>query len=230
VPSGNSWRIADPFVGRPPRPGTSPRSRGGALRLSRMLRKALPDDSEEAGLLALMLLVHARHPARTVSGGSFIPVAEQDRSLWDRDAIDEGVALVTHACLASRPGRISCRPRSPRSTTRRRAPTSPTGCRLPRCPRSCSACTTAPWFALNHAVAVAMVAGPRAGLDLLSRLEGDPGIKTDRRFHAVRAHLLERDGDHGAALEAYQEAARRTTDLQQRRYLNRQVARLRDGG
>jgi predicted RNA polymerase sigma factor len=82
-----------------------------------------------------------------------------------------------------------------------------------------------PVVGLNHAVAVAMATGPRAGLALLNRLES-ARINADRRFHAVRAHVLERNGDRHAALDAYQEAARRATNLQQQRYLNRQIARL----
>ncbi len=73
-----------------------------------------------------------------------------------------------------------------------------------------------------------MVAGPRAGLELVQRLGGDARINTDRRFHAVRGHLLELAGDRGAALEAYRAAARAATNLQQQRYLNRQITRLRD--
>jgi predicted RNA polymerase sigma factor len=80
--------------------------------------------------------------------------------------------------------------------------------------------------ALNHAVAVSMVEGPRAALDLLGRLADDPRINGDRRFHAVRAHLLENDADIPAALEAYRAAARRATNLQQKRYLNLQINRL----
>jgi predicted RNA polymerase sigma factor len=83
-----------------------------------------------------------------------------------------------------------------------------------------------PVVALNHAVAVAMAAGPRVGLAQLNQLDSDPRINADRRFHAVRAHLLEQNGDRHAALDAYQEAARRATNLQQQRYLNRQIARL----
>ena len=83
-----------------------------------------------------------------------------------------------------------------------------------------------PVVVLNHTVAVAMADGPRAGLELLQRLEGDPRINSDRRFHAVRAHLLEMDGDPRAALDTYRAAARQATNLQQQRYLNRQIARL----
>jgi len=87
-----------------------------------------------------------------------------------------------------------------------------------------------PVVALNHAVAVAMATGPRTGLALLDRLDSDHRINADRRFHAVRAHLLERSGDRHAALGAYQQAARRATNLQQQRYLNRQIARLQGHG
>ncbi len=83
-----------------------------------------------------------------------------------------------------------------------------------------------PVVALNHAVAVSMVAGPRAGLELVHCLEADARINADRRFHAVRGHLLEMAGDRTAALEAYRAAARVATNLQQQRYLNQQVTRL----
>jgi predicted RNA polymerase sigma factor len=80
--------------------------------------------------------------------------------------------------------------------------------------------------ALNHAVAISMVGGPEAGLERLARLEKDPRINTDRRFHAVRGHLLERAGDPEAALAAYTEARRRAPNVAQQRYLSRQISRL----
>jgi RNA polymerase sigma factor (sigma-70 family) len=199
-----------------------------AIRLGRALHEALPDDSEVTGLLALMLLVHARHRARTAPDGSLIPMAEQDRSLWDRAVIDEGTALITTAL-----------PRGPTGPYQLQAA-------IAAVHDEAESTDTADWaqiaalygvllrlddnpvVALNHAVAVAMATGPRAGLALLNRLESDPRINADRRFHAVRAHLLERNGDRHAALDAYQEAARRATNLQQQRYLNRQIARLQD--
>jgi predicted RNA polymerase sigma factor len=85
-----------------------------------------------------------------------------------------------------------------------------------------------PVVALNHAVAVAMVRGPHAGLDLLAKLEADERIGGDHRLHAVRAHLLEMAGDRVAARNAYQAAARRATSLPQQRYLNARAARLAD--
>ena len=87
-----------------------------------------------------------------------------------------------------------------------------------------------PVVALNHAVAVSMIAGPRAGLELVDGLDADPRINADRRFHAVRAHLLEMAGDDAAALEAYRAAAQAATNLQQLRYLNEQIGRLAANG
>jgi RNA polymerase sigma factor (sigma-70 family) len=197
-----------------------------AIRLARVLYAARPDDSEVAGLLALMLLIHARHPARTAPDGSLMPMAEQDRSLWDRDAINEGVALVT-AALARGPvgpyqlqGAIAAVHDEAESTEatdwRQIAALYGVLLRL----------DDNPVVALNHAVAVSMVAGPRAGLDLVQRLRADARINTDRRFHAVRGHLLEMAGDRAAAVEAYRAAAGVATNLQQQRYLNRQITRL----
>ena len=100
-----------------------------AVRLIRGLHELLPDDGEVSGLLALMLLTEARRPARTRPDGSLVPLAEQDRELWDADLIAEGVELITARWPRRRWGRISCRRRSPRSTTRRPAPRTPTGSR-----------------------------------------------------------------------------------------------------
>ena len=87
-----------------------------------------------------------------------------------------------------------------------------------------------PVVALNHTVAVAMARGPHEGLDLLGKLEADERIADDHRLHAVRAHLLEMAGDRAGARDAYEAAARRTTNLPQRRYLHGRAARLAGGG
>jgi RNA polymerase sigma factor (sigma-70 family) len=197
-----------------------------AIRLARMLHAARPGDSEAAGLLALMLLVHARHRARTAPDGSLVPMAEQDRGQWDRGAIGEGVALVTAAL-----------PRGPVGPYQLQAAIAAVH------DEAASAAATdwrqiaalygvllrlddSPVVALNHAVAVSMVAGPRAGLELAGRLAGDARINADRRFHAVRGHLHELAGDRAAALDAYRAAARAAVNVQQQRYLNQQVTRL----
>jgi len=197
-----------------------------AIRLARILHAILPDDSEVTGLLALMLLVHARHRARTGPDGALIPMAEQDRARWDRAAIEEGVALITAAL-----------PRGPTGPYQLQAAIAAVHDEASSAETTDWAQITAlyevllrvddnPVVALNHAVAVSMVSGPGPGLELLRRLESDPRMAGHRRFHAVRAHLLERHGDPAAALAAYQAAARHATNAQQQRYLSQQITRL----
>jgi len=197
-----------------------------AIRLGRALHAALPDESEVTGLLALMLLVHARHRARTASDGSLIPMAEQDRSLWDRAAIDEGTALITAALPHRATGPYQLQAAIAAIHDEARSADTTDWAQIAALYGVLLRVDDSPVVALNHAVAVAMAAGPGAGLALLSRLDSDPRINADRRFHAVRAHLLESSGDPHAALEAYSEAARLATNMQQERYLNRQIARL----
>jgi predicted RNA polymerase sigma factor len=197
-----------------------------AVRLARILHAALPDDSEVSGLLALMLLVHARHRARTADDGTLIPMADQDRSLWDRRLIDEGVTLISAAL-----------PRGPTGPYQLQAAISALHDEADSADatdwRQIAALygvlrglDDSPIVALNHAVAVSMAAGPQAGLVLLQRLEADSRVNADRRFHAVRGHLLEMAGDRQAALEAYRAASQVATNLQQQRYLSQQIARL----
>ncbi len=199
-----------------------------AIRLGRALHEVLPDDSEVTGLLALMLLLHARHRARTARDGSLIPMAEQDRSLWDQAAIDQGIALITTALPRGPTGPYQLQAAIAAVHDEAESTDTTDWAQIAALYGVLLRLEDNPVVALNHAVAVAMAAGPRAGLELLSRLESDHRINTDRRFHAVRAHLLERNGDRHAALDAYQHAASRATNLQQQRYLNRQIARLQD--
>jgi RNA polymerase sigma factor (sigma-70 family) len=197
-----------------------------AIRLSRMLHLALPDDNEVTGLLALMVLVHARHSARSASDGSLIPMAEQDRSLWDRMAIDEGIALISAALPRGPTGPYQLQAAIAAIHDEAESTDATDWAQIVALYTLLLRMEENPIVALNHAVAVAMANGPLAGLELLDRLEADSRINADRRFHAVRAHLLEKNGDGDLALDAYQEASRRATNLQQQRYLNRQIARL----
>ena len=199
-----------------------------AIRLTRTLQAARPGDSEVAGLLALMLLIHARHRARTAPDGSLIPMAEQDRSMWDRRAIDEGIALVSAALPRGPVGPYQLQAAIAAVHDEAESQEATDWHQIAALYGVLLRIDDNPVVALNHAVAVSMVAGPRAGLELVQRLGGDARINTDRRFHAVRGHLLELAGDRGAALEAYRAAARAATNLQQQRYLNRQITRLRD--
>ncbi len=197
-----------------------------AIRLARLVHRLLPDDGEVTGLLALMLLTDARRPARTGPDGALIPMEEQDRGRWDHTAIAEGVALVTGAL-----------PRGPTGPYPLQAAIAAVHDEAPSADATdwpqilalyellMRICDN-PVVALNHAVAVAMVHGARAGLDLLGALEKDERIAGDHRLHAVRGHLLERAGDRAAARESYETAARLTASFPQQRYLNARAARL----
>jgi len=197
-----------------------------AIRLTRILRAIRADYSEVSGLLALMLLVHARHRARAGADGSLIPMAEQDRTLWDRSAIEEGVALVTAALPQGVTGPYQLQAAIAAVHDEAESAHATDWKQIAALYGVLLRLDDNPVVALNHAVAVSMVAGPRAGLTLLQGLEADSRMTTSRRFHAVRAHLLEQSGDRAAALVAYQTAARYATNTQQQRYLQQQIARL----
>ncbi|HJW36639.1 MAG TPA: DUF6596 domain-containing protein [Actinomycetes bacterium] len=201
-----------------------------AIRLARMVHRLLPGDNEAAGLLALMLLTDARRPARAGPDGGLVPMAEQDRSLWDAGRIAEGVALITEALPRGPTGPYQLQ--AAIAAVHDEAPSAeatdwPQIVALYELLRQTS---DNPVVALNHTVAVAMARGPHEGLDLLGKLEADERIADDHRFHGVRAHLLEMAGDRAGARDAYQAAARRTTNLPHQRYLHGRAARLAGGG
>ena len=159
-------------------------------------------------------------------GGSLIPMAEQDRSRRDRSAAEEGIALVTAALPR---GPIGPYQLQAASAALHDEAQSPEATDWPQIAALCDVLLRMddnPVVAPSHAVAISMVAGPRAGLDLVQRLGTGPRVNADPRFYAVRGHLLIRAGHPAAAREAYRAAARVATNLQQQRYLNRQVARL----
>jgi RNA polymerase sigma factor (sigma-70 family) len=197
-----------------------------AIRLSRMVRRQLPGDSESAGLLALMLLTDARRPARMTVDGAIVPMAEQDRSLWDRDAIDEGTSLLEETLRAGEIGPYQIQ--AAIAALHDEAPTAE-DTDWPQILELYELLLDAqpsPVVALNHAVALAMVEGPQAGLERLRSLEADDRIARGHRLHSVRAHLLELAGDAVAARESYLAAAASATNLAQRRYLGQRAARL----
>ncbi len=197
-----------------------------AIRLARLVHRLLPDDSEVAGLLALMLLTDARRPARTGPDGALVPMAEQDRGRWNAEYIAEGVALITGALPRGATGPYQLQ--AAIAAVHDEAPTAEATDwpQIMALYEVLMRISDNPMVALNHAVAVAMVNGPRAGLDLLGKLAADDRIAEDHRLYAVRAHLLEMVGDATAAREAYLAAATRSTSLPQQRYLNARAARL----
>ena len=171
----------------------------------------LPDDGEVAGLLALMLLTDARRPARAAPDGNLVPLAEQDRSRWDRAEIAEGVALISDA-LASRAARAVPAPGGDRRRPRRGAdaPRTTDWPQILALYELLDRIAPNPMVTLNQAVAVAMVDGPagraRPARDARPTTSGSP---SSHRLEAVRAHLLEMAGDAAAARTSYLAAARR---------------------
>jgi predicted RNA polymerase sigma factor len=197
-----------------------------AIRLTRSLRRLLPEDGEVAGLLALMLLTDARRPARTGRGGELVPMSDQDRSLWDAAAIAEGVALVEEALPRGEAGPYQLQ--AAIAALHDEAP-----CfeetdwpQIRALYELLEELSDNPVVALNHAVAVAMAEGPEAGLARLSELRGERRLAEDHRWHAARAHLLERSGEREQARQCYLEAARRAGSLPHQRYLNARAAAL----
>lgn len=200
-----------------------------AIRLTRLLHRLSANDPEVTGLLALMLLSDARRPARTGPGGELIPLEEQDRSRWNREQIAEGLALVRQALAEGDVG-----PYQLQATVAALHDEAPSAAatdwpQIVELYEGLMRLADNPVVALNHAVAVAMARGPRAGLALLDRLQADERIADDPRIFAVRAHLLERAGDRKAARDSYEAAARRTHSLPRQRYLNERAARLANG-
>ncbi|WP_432941359.1 RNA polymerase sigma factor [Kribbella sp. CA-253562] len=200
-----------------------------AIRLTRMLRTKLPSEPEVGGLLALMLLTHARRPARSGPTGELITLAEQDRSLWNRDLIAEGVRLLEQVLPSRRPGpyqlqaaiaALHCEARSYDDTDWRQ---------IVALYDVLARLSPDPVVRLNKAVAVAMAHGPAAGLELVDELASDPKLAGHHRVAAVRAHLLEEAGDVDAARAAYLDAAKRTVSVPEQRYLRGRAARLTAG-
>jgi len=201
---------------------------GEALRLTRMLHALLPDDGEVAGLLALMRLTDARRAARTGPSGELIPLTEQDRSRWDRSAIAEGVALLTATLPRGSigPYQLQAAIAAVHGEAARAEDTDwPQILALYDLLQRMS---DNPMVTLNRAIALAMVHGPAAGLELLKGLDADARMAATHRLDAVRAHLLERAGDREAAIALYGRAAGRTASIPERDYLVMQAARLRE--
>ena len=165
------------------------------------MHRLLPDDDEVAGLLALMLLTDARRPARTSADGNLVPLAEQDRSRWNRDAIREGVALVSEALPTGPVGPYQLQ--AAIAAVHDEAPRRGDGlAQIVGLYDLLERVGPNPMVTLNHAVAVAMTRGPQAGLDLLRGLETDGRMAGHHRLEAVRAHLLEMAGDTDAPAPA----------------------------
>ncbi len=200
---------------------------GEAIRLTRSVQAAMPDDPEVTGLLAVMLLTDARRPARSGADGELIPLAEQDRTRWDRDLIGEGTRLITAALRRGQVGEYQVQAAIAALHDQAGSHASTDWARILTLYGQLEAMTGNPMVRLNRAVAAAMAQGPGAGLALLDDLGGQLG--DHHRLHAVRGHLLEQAGDRQAAVAEFRAAAARTNNLREQQYLTTQVARLAAG-
>ena len=197
-----------------------------AIRLMREVHRLLPDESEVAGLLALMLLTDARRAARTGPHGELIPLDEQDRTLWDRRSIDEGTALISDALSRGTPGpyQIQAAIAAVHDEAARVEDTDwPQILALYGMLEQMS---DSPMVTLNRAIAAAMVHGPRAALEMLEALDRDERMKGHYRLDAVRGHLYERSGDRERAVAHFRAAAERTMSVPERDYLLLKAAHL----
>jgi RNA polymerase sigma factor (sigma-70 family) len=200
-----------------------------AIRLARCAKTLLPDDAEVAGLLALMFLTDARRPARTGPDEELISLNKQDRTLWDRAEISEGIKLLTAALSKGAVGlyQLQAAVAAVHDEAARAEDTDwPQILALYELLKHVA---PSPMVTLNHAIAAAMVHGPSKGLELLKTLDGDARLTEHHRLDAVRAHLLEMLGDHERAVKHYRTAAGRTTSIPERNYLMAQAARLEEG-
>ena len=197
-----------------------------AIRLTRAVHRSLPEDAEVAGLLALMLLTEARRPARTTSDGSLVPLAEQDRSLWRPDLIEEGTGLVTGALAIGPLGPYQLQAAIAAVHAEARDSDDTDWRQILALYDLLERIAPSPVVTLNRAVAVAMVNGPQAGLDVLATLEGDGPMTGHHRLAGLRGHFHELAGQRDAAVADYQLAAQRATSLPERRYLESRAARL----
>ena len=197
-----------------------------AIRLARTLARLMPDMPEALGLLALMLLHDARRDSRVNEAGELVPLEEQDRALWDREAVAEGVGLLAAAMRLGSPGPYqlqaaiaACHATAPEAADTDWAEISRLYGELARLVPS-------PVVELNRAVAVAMAEGPTAGLSLIEALEASGKLKGYHLLPATRADLLRRLGRRIDAVAAYEEALELAATDAERRYIARRLAEV----
>jgi RNA polymerase sigma-70 factor (ECF subfamily) len=193
-----------------------------AIRLARLLAGLMPDEPEVAGLLALMLLIESRQPARTDAYGALVRLADQDRSRWDRALIAEGQDIVRRCLRRGQPGpyqiqaainAVHADPATAEQTDWRQ---------ILILYDQLSQVASSQVVALNRAVAVAEVDGPEAALSLLNELD----LSQYYLFHAIKADLLRRLGADGEAARSYDAAIELTANAAERDYLTRRRAEL----
>jgi RNA polymerase sigma-70 factor (ECF subfamily) len=194
-----------------------------AIRLGELLCRLMPDDAEVWGLLALMLLHDARRAARVDPSGRYVALDAQDRSLWDRDRIDFGLATLDRAVRLRRPGEYQLQA----AITALQMAETTDWAQIAELFGALAALNPSPVVELNRSAAVGMADGPAAGLALLEPLLDEPALERYQPLHATHADLLSRAGDTEAAARAYERAIALTANAVERAELERRLAPLR---
>ncbi|HEX5240262.1 MAG TPA: RNA polymerase sigma factor [Candidatus Limnocylindrales bacterium] len=197
-----------------------------AIRLGRVLVGLMPDEPEALGVLALMLLHDARRDARVSPAGELVLLADQDRDRWDRREIGEGLELLARAVRMGRPGAYQVQAAIAALHDQVERPEDTDWRQVAVLYARLAELQPSPVVALNHAVAIAMADGPRAGLDRLAALAADARLSRYPYFHAARADLLRRVGDRAAAAAAYRSALELTVNAIERAFLERRLAEV----
>ncbi|MFI6845132.1 RNA polymerase sigma factor [Kitasatospora sp. NBC_00085] len=200
-----------------------------AIRLARTVHAQLPEDGEVTGLLALMLLTHARRETRTTAAGDLVPLDEQDRGRWDRALVDEGIGLVKAALAGPALGPYQLQAAIAATHAAAATAEETNWPQVHALYLILERIAPNPMVTLNRAIALAETEGPQAGLALLSTLDGDERMAGHHRLLSVRAHLLERTGDTAGAYEHYRRAARATASIAEQRHLESRAARAGGG-
>jgi RNA polymerase sigma-70 factor (ECF subfamily) len=198
---------------------------GEAIRLVRVLVAMLPREAEARGLLALMLLTDARRQARVDENGEAVLLEDQDRSLWDREQIAEGLGLSEEAAAGGPTGPYTVQARIAAVHAEAATAAETNWERIARLYAWHLEIAPSPVVELNRAVAVTMCEGPERGLELINSVEGLDGYQP---LHTARADLLRRLGRSGEAAESYRQALDLTTNPVERRFIERRLGALAD--
>jgi RNA polymerase sigma-70 factor (ECF subfamily) len=197
-----------------------------AVRLTKLLAVLMPDEAEVHGLLALMLLQDSRRDARTDAHGDLVLLEHQDRTLWSRDRIDEGLRVLRRALSLRRPGPYQLQAAIAAVHAQAAAPGDTDWHQIAELYSRLGADHPSPIVELNRAVAVAMAEGPERGLELVDAVEG---LDRYHLLHAARADLLRRSGRGAEAAAAYRRALGLASNAAERRYLERRLAEVTAG-
>jgi RNA polymerase sigma-70 factor (ECF subfamily) len=194
-----------------------------AIRLARTLNELLPDSPENLGLLALMILHHARRDARCDEAGDLVTLEDQDRSRWRQDEIAEGIQLVLRALGRRSPGAYQLQAAIAALHAEAKSEHDTDWRQIASLYKVLAAMYPSPVVSLNHAVAVAMSEGLETGLEMVDALGRDSEIRSYHLFHAARADLLRRLGRTVEARESYERALSLTANAVEQRYLRRRM-------